>query len=190
VGGPLTIGFVGAAVLYGGLVSSGGWIVFIAAVLGQVLLTASYLRLAFWTGEQSLKGEPIIGVSYLFGLILPILLAVVCGLAAGPLAEATGAPALDLFSAESLTAVGAVVVAAIGGVGLWRFEELIRARTQTTWAAATSVARLDWLYTFAWDTYRFIGRMLRIAAAIVEGEGGVLWAIVAAMLVWLLFRGR
>ncbi len=190
VAGPLTVGFLGAAVLYGGLVTSGGWIVFIACVLGQILLTASYLRLAFWPGEQTLKGEPIIGVSYLFGLIVPILLALICGLAAGSLAEATGAPALDLFSPESLTAVGAVVVAAIGGVGLWRFEELIRARTQSVGSAVTSVTRLDWLYIFAWDTYRFVGRMLRIAAAIVEGEGGVLWTIVAAMLVWLLFRGR
>jgi hypothetical protein len=73
-------------------------------------------------------------------------------------------------------------------VGLWRFEAAVRTRAQAAWTAATSTARLDWLYRFFWDVYRFIGRSLRVTAAVIEGEGGVLWALVAVLLVWLLFR--
>jgi formate hydrogenlyase subunit 3/multisubunit Na+/H+ antiporter MnhD subunit len=190
VGGPLMVGFIGAAVIYGGLITSGGWIVFIACVLGQILLAASYLRLVFAPAEETVKGEPIIGVAYLFGLIFPLAFALVGGLAVGSLAESVGEPALDLFAPQSLTALGAVVVSIIGGVGLWRFESMIRAQAGNAWSVASAVARLDWLYTLAWDIYRFFGRILRIAAAVLEGEGGVLWTIVAALLVWLLFRGN
>ncbi|HKZ69600.1 MAG TPA: hypothetical protein VJ020_05955, partial [Anaerolineales bacterium] len=70
------------------------------------------------------------------------------------------------------------------------FESVFRGRAVSAWAVASSAARLDWLYITFWDFYRFVGRILRTAAAIVEGEGGVLWTIVAALLVWLLFRGR
>ncbi|MEK7325084.1 MAG: hypothetical protein AAB217_07490, partial [Chloroflexota bacterium] len=96
----------------------------------------------------------------------------------------------DLLSLENVAGLGAALVAVIGGVGLWQFENLVRARADTTLTAVTSAARLDWLYVFFWDVYRFAGRSLRTTAAIVEGEGGVLWTIVAALLVWLLFRGR
>ncbi|MBI5711862.1 MAG: hypothetical protein HZC38_00325, partial [Chloroflexi bacterium] len=50
--------------------------------------------------------------------------------------------------------------------------------------------RLEWLYRIAWETYRLIGRSLRTIAAIVEGEGGVLWTLVVALMVWLLFFNR
>ncbi len=101
-----------------------------------------------------------------------------------------GAQTPSLFSAGSLVALGVVLVTALGGVGLWQFENVIRARAESAWGIVTSAARLDWLYLTFWELYRFVGRVLRMAAAIIEGEGGVLWTIVVALLVWLLFRKR
>ncbi|HLB45758.1 MAG TPA: hypothetical protein VJL59_01910 [Anaerolineales bacterium] len=190
VGFPLTVGYFGAVVLYSGFVASGAWLLFTICIVGQILLTASYIRLALWLGEPLPKGEPAVGVAYLFGLAAPLLFAVIGGLAVAAIASAAGAQPVNLFSTQSLPALGAVAMAMLGGAGLWRFESVFRGRAVSAWAVASSAARLDWLYITFWDFYRFVGRILRTAAAIVEGEGGVLWTIVAALLVWLLFRGR
>jgi formate hydrogenlyase subunit 3/multisubunit Na+/H+ antiporter MnhD subunit len=187
---PITVGFVAAATLYQALAVSGSWILLVVCVIGQLLLAASYVRLIFWPGEEMSKGEPALGVAYLFGLALPVLFAVVTGLATGALTKAFGASIPGLLSSENLTGLGAVLAAAIGGVGLWQFENVIRGRAERAWGSVTSAARLDWLYIAFWEVYRTFGRTLRTAADIVEGEGGVLWTIVVALLVWLLFRNR
>jgi len=190
VGGPLTVGYLGAVVMYSSFLTGGGWLLFIVAVIGQALLIAGCLRIATWPAEPMPRSEPIAGVSYLFGLILPLLMAVLAGVAAVGVTQAANATPINLFAPASFSALGALVVAGLGGFALWRFEPIVRARTQSTWTAVTSVAKLDWLYLSFWETYRLLGRILRAGADIVEGEGGVLWTIVAALLVWLLFQNR
>jgi formate hydrogenlyase subunit 3/multisubunit Na+/H+ antiporter MnhD subunit len=189
---PLTVGYVGVSVLYGGLAASGSWALMAVCIVGQLLVCASTIRLAFWPGDALPKGEPVMGLSYLFGLILPLAVAILAGLGAAFAGTLGGLPAPTLFSLDATQSVpvGAVAVTVLGGFGLWQFEDRVRARAASVWNAATSVARLDWLYVVFWEVYRFIGRTLRTAAGIVEGEGGVLWTIVAALLVWLLFRGK
>lgn len=189
LGGPLTVGYLGAVILYSSFLS-GGWLLFLVCVIGQALLTAGCLRIATWPGEPVPRTEPIAGVSYLFGLAAPLLMAFLAGVASVGLIQAANAGPVSLFSPTAFVALGALVVAGLAGFALWRFEPVVRARTQSAWTAATSVARLGWLYTSFWETYRLLGRMLRAGADIVEGEGGVLWTIVAALLVWLLFRSR
>ncbi|MBI5081249.1 MAG: hypothetical protein HZB17_08120, partial [Chloroflexi bacterium] len=129
-------------------------------------------------------------VSYLFGLILPLIFTVITGVAANAIGRWVGIPIPDLLALENLVSLGAVLLVALGGVGLWQFEGVIRERAGYIWNAATSAARLEWLYRIAWETYRLIGRSLRTIAAIVEGEGGVLWTLVVALMVWLLFFNR
>jgi len=187
MGLPLTVGFIGASALYRGLVEQGGGLVLIVCVIGQLLLAASYTRLAFTPGEPLPKDDPLIAVSYLFGLILPLIFAVIAGVAANAIGRWVGIPIPDLLALENLVSLGAVLLVALGGVGLWQFEGVIRERAESVWGAMTGAARLEWLYRIAWETYRLIGRSLRTVAAIVEGEGGVLWTLVVALMVWLLF---
>jgi hypothetical protein len=176
--------------MYSGFLDSGAWALFAVCVVGQSLLAASFLRLVLWPGEPLPKGEPFVGVAYLFGLAIPLLFAVVGGVAAVGLTQAVGAPPVSLISPASFSAIGAVVVALLAGVGLWRFEGTVRERAGSALRAAASAIQLGGLYGALWDLYRFVGRVLRTTAAILEGEGGVLWTLVAALLVWLLFRGR
>lgn len=187
LGGPLTVGFIGNAIMYSGFLASGAWWLFLICVIGQIWLAAAYIRLVLWPGEPMIKAEPIVSVAYLFGLIAPILAAVVGGVAVTGLTQSTGAPTFDLFGLPTLSAFGALIGAALAGFGLWRFESVVRARAQSL-ATVASAAQLGWLYPLFWELYRAIGRMLRTTADILEGEGGVLWTIVAALLVWLLFR--
>jgi len=190
VGLPITVGFVAASTLYRALAASGSWIILVVCAIGQLSLSASYVRLIFWPGEPLPKGEPMMGVTYLFGLAVPLAFAVIFGVAGGVLGRAFNTEPPGLLSSENIVGLGAVLVATIGGVSLWQFENAIRARADKAWEAVTSAARLDWLYVAFWEVYRFFGRFLRTAADIVEGEGGVLWTIVVALLVWLLFRNR
>ncbi len=187
---PLTVGFVAMSTLYRGLAESGSWILLAACLIGQLLLAASYIRLAFWPGDPIPKEEPLVGVAYLFGLVLPLLFAIIFGVTVAVIGNAVNETLPSLLSPENMAGLGAVLVAVIGGVGLWQFENVIRAGADTTFTAVTSAARLVWLYIVFWDVYRFLGRSLRTVAAVIEGEGGVLWTIVAALLIWLLFRGR
>lgn len=190
VGMPITVGFVAVSALYRSLAASGAWIILVICVLGQLLLAASYVRLIFWLGEEPSQAEPMMGVAYLFGLVLPLLFAVITGVAVGALTKAFGASIPDLLSPDNAAGLGVVLVAVIGGVGLWQFENVIRSHADKAWSSVTSAARLDWLYLAFWEVYRTCGRFLRTAADIIEGEGGVLWTIVVALLVWLLFRNR
>lgn len=189
IGGPLSVGSLAAIVMYTGFLD-GGWFLFIICVIGQALLTAGCLRVATWPGESVPRSEPITGVAYLFGLAAPLLMALLAGVAAVGITQAANATPINLFAPASLSALGALVIAALGGIALWRFEAVVQARTQSVWNAVNNVVQLGWLYSAFWETYRLLGRMLRAGADIVEGEGGVLWTIVAAMLVWLLFRSR
>lgn len=190
VGSPFTVGFLGMTGMYSGFVADGGWLVLILAVAGQLILTAAYLRIAFWQGDPVPPAEPIVGVTYIVGLTAPLLMALLGGLAAVGLSQVGNAPPFSLLSATSLTTVAIVILTSLAGMALWRYEGQIRTRSASVWAAVARVTRLEWIYGAVWAIYRLAGRILRTSADIVEGEGGVLWTIVAALLVWLLFRGN
>ena len=189
VGFPLTIGFVGQWSALVGLAGGSQWVWFAIVIAAQVLLTAGYIRLAYWPGEALATAEPLVGVAYLFGLSAPILFAVVGGLSSGSIggAAARSPGLLTMFTPSGFIALGAVLLSVLLGVALWFFD----ATARTTVGGLLSVLvddRLGGAYTLGWDFYRFLRRTLRTTATILEGEGGVLWSFVIALLVWLAFR--
>jgi len=44
------------------------------------------------------------------------------------------------------------------------------------------------LYRIVWSVIRLAGVLIFNLAEVLEGEGAVLWTLVAAVLVWLVFR--
>jgi len=50
-----------------------------------------------------------------------------------------------------------------------------------------SVLRLDWLYRLVWNGFRALGGLIFTLAEVFESEGALLWTLVAALLIWLLF---
>jgi hypothetical protein len=56
-------------------------------------------------------------------------------------------------------------------------------------ASLASLARLDWLYRLVWGVIRTVGSGIATLAAVLEGEGAILWALVAGVLIWLLAQG-
>ncbi len=192
-GTPLTVGFVGLWATFAGLVEAGGLMLLVlaAVLVAQVLLVASYLRLTFFEAVLDVplpQGEPWIGVAYLFGMVLPLLMGLLLGLAPTLLASAVGVERDSMPPLGVMPIVLSLTPIFLGGL-LWYFEGLVRAGADKVWDTLAYATQLDWLYATLWDVYGFIGRVLHTAAAIVEGEGGVLWTLVVVLLVWLVLTG-
>jgi len=190
LGAPLTVGFLGASGLYGGLLGAGNWPVLVGVFVAQVLLAAGLLRAVFWPG-QPVEGEPLRQAVYFGGLALLAAVAVLAGVFTGWFNPVLGAPRLGLpgwTGRPSLVAAVVVVITALGGVVLWRFETAVRARAEVVAVALTSLFRLDWLYRLVWGVIHLAGTLILNLAAVLEGEGAVLWALVVVLLAWLLFK--
>ncbi len=190
LGLPLTIGFVGANGLYTGLLASQNWFALIVIVLAQGLLAAGLWRAALWP-TQPLEGNRLEQSGYWLGLGLPALGLILFGLSSGWLARALNAPVIGLFGFTSnLSLIPLMLVLIILGLGfaLWRFADAFRARAESVWEGAVALLRLDWLYRAVWGVFRVASLIVQNVAGVLEGEGAILWTLVAAVLVWLLFR--
>jgi hypothetical protein len=111
----------------------------------------------------------------------------------GLMADALGIVPIGLAGFAGMGSAVAVVVVAITtalGFGLWRFQDVVRGGSSAVVGASlASMARLEWLYRLAWGAVRGVGNGVAMLAAVLEGEGAMLWALVAGVLIWVLVQG-
>lgn len=188
LGAPLTVGFVGWAGLYNGLLEARSWPTLVGVVLAHIILAGGLLRTTFWPG-QLLEGEPLVRTSHLAGLLLLAGASILAGgLTTSGWMDRPAAGLFGLSGWSSLAPLGFVAATSALGFGLWRFEAAIRERAEVAAGTLTAFIRLDRLYRLAWGVIRGASWMINTLAAILEGEGAVLWTLVAALLLVLLFR--
>ncbi|MCC7359133.1 MAG: hypothetical protein IT317_06635 [Anaerolineales bacterium] len=193
-GAPLTVGFLGVAHLYGSLALAGGWawLVLIAVAVAQVVFIGGLLYTIFWPGLPA-EGEPAVIAVHYGGLSLPAILLIMLAFFAPVLASALSAPgvgALGFAGPTSVAGLVFVLLTTTGGVALWRFDAALRDRFgRLAGLPLVSLGRLDWLYRFAWSGIRGAGAVAEALGSVLEGEGAILWALVAGVLVWLLWKG-
>jgi formate hydrogenlyase subunit 3/multisubunit Na+/H+ antiporter MnhD subunit len=197
VGAPFLTGFTGQWALYTGLIERGNYLVMLVTLVGQAALAGGLLRLCFARVDAPSSAGlevPVVRGAYVAGLGLPLVFLLLAGLSPSGLADFIGVGGVPgfagLFNLTGLLAMAIVVVIALGGFGLWRFEAELRARTDTMWAALSSATRLDWLYAAVWQVYRAASAMLAMASELFDGGGAVLWAVLIGLVVWLSFSGR
>jgi len=184
LGAPLTAGWMGAGGIFQVLISSGNWPVLVGVVAADVILAAGLFRVALCPGELAENTAVALG-AYLGGLILPVGVLVAVGWpGAGWIRASIGAGT----PAPGLWAGIAVLVTVAVGLGLWRFEALARGPANVAVEALSALFRLDWLYRLVWSGFHFLAAVVFNIAAVLEGEGAVLWALAAIMLLWLAFR--
>jgi formate hydrogenlyase subunit 3/multisubunit Na+/H+ antiporter MnhD subunit len=194
LGAPLTIGFLGFGTLYGQLLSAGGWgwVVLVIVAASQVILAAGLLYAVLWPGAAP-SVEPAVAAVFYAGHSLPAVLLVVAAFFAPVVAAALDAGPRALLGFEglaSLAGMAVVVLSAAGAVALWRYDAVLRDRLSgAPGAALASLGRLDWLYRWTWNGVRALGRGVDALADVLEGEGAILWTLVAGLLVWLLWKG-
>jgi hypothetical protein len=193
-GMPLTIGFMGVGYLYAGLAAAGGlaWLVLLVVLAAQAVLVAGLLHVAFWP-DQPLEAEPAVVATYYGGLSAPAILLVLTALAAGVIAGALGVPGVEVFGLAGIRSASALVLVAVtvgAGIALWRFDALLRDRLVVlAGLPLASLGRLDWLYRGLWGAVRGLAAAIHQLAWVLEGEGALLWTLVAGVLVWLLWKG-
>ena len=192
-GAPLTLGFLGVGQLYANMLAAGGlaWLALVVLLISQTILVAGLLYAVFWPG-QPLEVEPALLAAYFGGLSLPAILLVLVALFStftGPIVLLQG---LGLFGFSGFGSVAAVVLVgltAAGGGLLWRFDTSIRARAgDVANNYLVVLGQLRWIYQGAWGLIRSLGSAVDSLRAILEGEGAILWALVAGVLAWLLLR--
>lgn len=190
LGAPLTVGFVGASGLYGGLWRAGQWATLAGVIMAQIIFAASCLRTIFWPAqplEEDRRGR----AAHWLGLALLAVGLVLTALMSEPLARALRLASLGWFGVSGLSSLGPLLgvgVSALAGFGLWRADDLVRARAEVTGEGVVAVLRLQWLYRALWAIFWFFSQLSLAVANVLEGEGALLWALVAGVLLWVLAR--
>ncbi len=192
MGLPFTIGFVSLNGLYAGLLQGGPglWMVLALVCLGQALLAAGLLRAVFWPGEP-VETTPLLRAGYMAGLSLLAVFVVFTAVLIGVLGSRLGAPDGGWFGfsgPSSLASLGLVALTAAAGVGVWRFEQLTRASTESVAGLIVSLLRLEWLYRLMWSAVRLLSSAINLVGEVLEGEGALLWTLAIVLAVVLLFR--
>jgi formate hydrogenlyase subunit 3/multisubunit Na+/H+ antiporter MnhD subunit len=184
LGAPLSAGWIGAGGIFQALIVDGNWLALVGVVAAQVILAAGLFRVALCPGEL-MEDTPLALGAYLGGLILPVAGLVAVGVPGAAWMRAslgTAAPAPGVW------ALVVVAVTAVAGLALWRFEALAGGPANVAVGALSALFRLDWLYRLVWSGLHFLEVVVFNLVAVLEGEGAVLWAMVAIILLWLAVR--
>jgi formate hydrogenlyase subunit 3/multisubunit Na+/H+ antiporter MnhD subunit len=185
---PFTVGFSSLSGVYAAWQTAGGglWLVLLVVALSQAFLIAALVRVLLWPGEP-LEGGAMGMYGYLIGLALLATLAVAGGALGAQLAAWLNVAGLGFDFGNGLP-LAMIALSTLIGLGLWRFESIIRARTEAMASIVLSLLRLDWLYRWLWGALRQIGNAVGGVAQVLEGEGAMLWALVVVLAIVLLFR--
>ncbi len=181
LGLPLSVGWLSATGLYGGLITAGQWLTWLVLVAGQTIFAAGVWRVVFWPGEP-VEGLPAIQAAYAVGLGLLAVLGL--GMSV-PVWGNLPLSAETVFGLPTVAAGVSLAVVLAGGWAGWRFEHLARAYADKPAQTLLAVLRLDWLYEALWSVIRLFTRTMLGLAHVLEGEGALLWAIIVVLVVWL-----
>jgi formate hydrogenlyase subunit 3/multisubunit Na+/H+ antiporter MnhD subunit len=200
VGLPPSIGFLGTWAVVTGLADAGQWLALLVVLLSQALLVAGYLRTVLGENRALVKDIPPSTLPKLSGsalvitvasIGLPALVGALLGLRPADLGRFLGISNLlefdQLFTPIGYLAVGGALLALLLGGVLWYFDSVLRAGYNAAQTAAAARSRLRGSF---WQSYRLLGQAVRTVSHILEGEGGVLWTLVFALLIWLVLRSR
>lgn len=144
-------------------------------LLAQSLLAAGYLHFILQPGEKADGIERWVWIIYPWGLLLL------------PLTHWL----ISQFEWQATLRVGTLLPGLIVGllVGFWFYAKKELSRRPRLMDLFNRIGQnfarllsLHWLYRALWRLYFSIGRMVRLIITILEGDGGVLWALLILVL--------
>ncbi|MEN8172837.1 MAG: hypothetical protein ABFS03_08150, partial [Chloroflexota bacterium] len=146
------------------------WILQIPFLLSQIFLVLGYIRFAGHAPKPEHQLEPWAWIIYPLGLTLLPIVHFWVGWVSRPSAYA----AFNLLSLKWWG--GALAV----GLAFITISLLYRKLTLPSQVApfVQKLLSLEWLYGAFWKLYRMLGKLLASISLILEGEGGVLWALI------------
>lgn len=136
----------------------------------QALLLIGYLQFALQPGEPPSRAERWIWLFYPIGLILLPVAHLMIAWFGNPLSRVeTDWP--DLLASWP----GLIVLILASGIYLG-YRRGLRVPAGLIGVLQRSLS-LGWLYALIWKLYRWLGKSLEFVSQILEGEGGILWAL-------------
>ena len=190
-GMPLTIGFVGVLALYYGILESGILVFAVPLiVIIQALIIAGGFGLVALPRVGASVEAPFVNVGYRLSLTIPVVIGFLGGLFPDSVAALFGVYDMPNWGAmltrRGSVAVGCSLLGASIGVGLWFFKGHLYSRYQSNLRRAFFFPiELQWIHTVALNVYGGLTRVMRAIALVLEGQGGVLWALVVIAIVLL-----
>jgi hypothetical protein len=160
-------------------------------IVAHSLLLLGFLRHMLAQRTDLMKMERWIQVMFPFGLFLLATAYWLTGIFGW-----TGSLTPGVWWASSAS----FVLTCAGVVLMVRYQQaLAREEGLTNWVIISArttgrilslIFRLDWIYRFFWSVYNLLARLVRFITVILEGDGGVLWALLLlALLATLLAPG-
>ena len=146
-------------------------------ILIHALLLAGFIRHLLRVGEEGQGAVRAVRAAYHLGLlVLPGTLFL-----AGATPDAVGN---GVSSWASLVGVGIV---ALMGIWVWRGG---RISTTGLFVVVQRVFSFQWLYRLLWRGYRLLGGVIVFVSLLLEGEAGVLWALLLLFLLLSLITAQ
>jgi hypothetical protein len=160
-------------------------------LFAHALLILGYVRHAIGPGDDLKNMERWIQVVYPVGLSLLVLAVGFTGLVGWP-----GSFSLGVWWAGPASLALAALVGT--GVMIWR-QRTSQENAVNRWYTSSLnntanvisiLLSLGWLYRMLWWIYRRLAKAIQVVTGILEGEGGVLWAMVLLALIISLLQSR
>ncbi len=159
----------------------------LSLLLIQSLLLAGFINL-FQKGmllaqeEKTVHIERWVWVLYPLGLILLVVTHLLTGWFLLP--ELNGLP----FVAWIIGPLTVLIAALILFVS-WRFPQSVFVTQKFTQSSSKNdLFSFAWLYSSIWKAFRAVSRLFALVSTILEGDGGILWALVLFALIFVLLQ--
>ena len=188
--GMIGLPFTPAASGWAGLFEPGFNFFSVLVYVAQCLLLAGFIRHALRKGDSLVAIDRWAQVVYPIGLIFFMITDVILGIWGWP---------GSLTSAYAWAGILPMLGCGLFLVVIWRHIEIpiepiknviILQRVQNGLKRLSIIFRLDWLYGLIGAVYRTAGQVLNEVSAVLEGDGGVLWALLLlSLLISLISAG-
>lgn len=153
----------------------------------QATLLAGFIRhliRGFFSHDEgtSMHIEKWVWVLYPIGLVIIIIAHLLLGWYLLP--DLRGLPYTDWIIGP-LTLVTSVLII----YGTYRFVDLLNSMQQLADSSLFKGAfSNEWLFNLTWRVYRLVGRASNLLSTILEGDGGILWALVLFALIFVFLQ--
>jgi hypothetical protein len=153
----------------------------------QTILLSGYIRhilrgVLSEIDENSQHIERWVWVLYPLGVILIVLAHLLLGWFLLP--DMQGLPLVAWLIGPFTLLVAALILFIA-----WRYPQPFPALNRITKTSLSNrLFSLEWLYNFLWQAYRTASRVVALFSVILEGEGGILWALVLFALIFVFLQ--
>jgi formate hydrogenlyase subunit 3/multisubunit Na+/H+ antiporter MnhD subunit len=184
---PATLGFAVRTSLAAGAASSGDWLLIGLIVIGETLMFGALIRMTTAPAREAAPSSGPAIAAYAAAIAATALPPFLLPAIGRSLIPELAPPAFEVVLAN-LGVLGGVLVA-LPLVLAIALDRVTRDRPATPRLDPTNIIRLDWLYGFLFRLVNFSARTVSSLAALFEGEGAMLWALLILIAAYVVLSG-